>query len=113
MWNEQGQLVYFEKNRNDKVYDLCCLFKDNLPWLIEDYDRFTRVATYRIVDNKIATTYRDQEPVADDEWLGEALSALKEVRELLTQDEVEFRRKVRDYVDDVRRQFAEQKSVAS
>ncbi len=113
MWNEQGQLIYFEKSRNDKVYDVCCLFKDNLPWLIEDYDRFSRVATYRIVDYQIATVYRDEEPVVDDDWLGEALSALSDVRELLARDEIDYRRNVRDYIDDVRRQLAQQKSVAS
>jgi hypothetical protein len=110
-WNENGQLLYYEKTRNDKVYEMACLFKDNRPWLIEDYDRFTRVAIYRIDENKVAKTYHDEQETAEDPSARDAFDALKRVRAQLEQEEISLKRDVRDYIDDVRRQLSAQKSV--
>ncbi len=109
-WNENGHVLYYERNRNDKVYEVCCLFKDNLPWLVEEYDRFNRVAIHRIVDSQIAATYYDEQEAVGDQSTQDALAALKVLRSQLEQEEIVVRRHVRDYIDGVRRQLAAQNS---
>ena len=99
VWNENMERLYFAEYKRGKKHGLTCLFRDDLPWYVQQYEKGDLVGAYLVTQKSNPLEAIREQDLTPDGAKECALARNKssELESQMDQGEVKLKKSVREW----------------